>query len=160
MKRLFVLYDGECAFCQQCREWLSQQPAFVELRFIPMQSDEVTQRFPGVEKFGLGEDLLVISDEGAVYRGSSAWIMCFYALVEYREWAERLAHPTLLPLARYAFQLVSKQRLRLSRWLFRAEPEDVRKQLGSEPAVTCAPERLEKCRRAPRSGRSDASGIH
>jgi predicted DCC family thiol-disulfide oxidoreductase YuxK len=132
MKTLFVLYDGECALCRKCREWLSRQPAFVELRFIPMQSPEVLRRFPGIEKHGLGEDLLVVSDEGAVYRGPRAWIMCLYALVEYREWAERLSQPALLPLARQACMLVSWQRLRISKWFFRVKAEAMRNSKAAE----------------------------
>jgi predicted DCC family thiol-disulfide oxidoreductase YuxK len=135
MKTLFVLYDGECALCQKCREWLSRQPAFVELRFIPMQSPEVLRRFPGIEKHGLGEDLLVVSDEGAVYRGPRAWIMCLYALAEYREWSERLSHPALLPLARQACMLVSQHRIRISKWFFRAKAQAMRKEGGAEAAA-------------------------
>ena len=148
MKTLFVLHDGECAFCQQCREWLSRQPAFVELRFIAMQSPEVTRRFPGLEKHGLGEDLLVVSDEDAVYRGTSAWVMCLYALVEYREWAERLTHPALLPFARRAFLLLSKQRGRLSKWFVHGDPEEVKKRLEAEIGASCERDRSEGCRQA------------
>lgn len=137
MKSLFVLYDSECDMCWACREWLSKQPAFVELRFLPLQSPEVLRRFPGIEKHGLGEELVVVSDEGAVYRGSSAWIMCLYALIEYREWAERLANPALLPLARQICMFVSKHRLKLSRWFFRGSAAEVRKRLGPAPIDTC-----------------------
>ena len=51
---------------------------------------------------------MVVSDEGAVYRDGSAWIMCLFALEEYRDWANRLAHPLLRPLARQAFALLSQ----------------------------------------------------
>jgi predicted DCC family thiol-disulfide oxidoreductase YuxK len=147
MKTLYVLHDGECAFCQQCREWLSRQSAFVELRFIPMQSPEVSHRFPGLEKLGLGENLLVVSDEGAVYRGTSAWVMCLWALVEYREWAERLSQPALLPLSRQAFLFLSKQRGRLSKWFIRGGPDDVKKRLGPELYATCALNRENQSRK-------------
>ena len=42
-----------------------------------------------------------MSDQGAVYRNGSAWIMCLFALEAYRDWANRLAHP-LLAAARAA----------------------------------------------------------
>src|SRR5215204_1562598 len=106
MKTLYVLHDPQCGFCEKCRDWLGRQPAYVELRFVPMNSAEAQRRFPGVEKHWLGEDLMDISDEGAVYRGPSAYLLCLYALVEYREWAQRLASPALLPLARRVFHLL------------------------------------------------------
>ena len=119
----------------------------MELRFIPMQSPEVSHRFPGLEKLGLGEDLLVVSDEGAVYRGTSSWVMCLWALVEYREWAERLAQPAFLPLARRAFLFLSKQRGRLSKWFIYGEPDDVKQRLGREIDATCAFNRADRSRK-------------
>jgi predicted DCC family thiol-disulfide oxidoreductase YuxK len=136
MKRLYVLYDADCALCLRCRVWLAQQPAYVELRFIPQQSPEVTCRFPGIERLGLGEELLVVSDEGGVYRGGTAWIMCLYALREYREWSMRLAHPALLPLARRICELISENRLRLSSFL-KESPEALRHRLATEDAGPC-----------------------
>ena len=50
-------------------------------------------------------ELVVVDDSGGVYRNGSAWIMCLYALREYREWSLRLATPALFPLARQAFAL-------------------------------------------------------
>jgi len=120
MKRLYVLYDAECGLCQRCRHWLMRQDALIELYFIPLQSTEVRLRFPGLvewEELDLSEKLVVVSDEGAVYQGHHAWIMCFYALREYRPWAQRLAHPALMPLARRACEAVAQNRITLSRFL-------------------------------------------
>jgi len=79
MKRLYVLFDQECALCQGCRQWLMRQQAFIELHFIPLQSPEIARRFPGLQEWDqmdLREKLVVVSDEGAVYQGQYAWIMC------------------------------------------------------------------------------------
>jgi hypothetical protein len=43
--------------------------------------------------------------------------MCLYALRDYREWSQRLAHPALLPWARRVCELLSENRLQMSRWL-------------------------------------------
>ena len=131
MKTLYVLYDDECALCQRCRRWLGAQPAFLELRFLPLAATETQCRFPGIERFSPREQLLVVSDEGAVYQGSSAWIMCLYALREYREWAQRLASPLLLPWARRVCELVSENRLSLSTWLQHSDDARLRQELTS-----------------------------
>ncbi len=138
MKTLYVLFDSQCALCRQCRRWLERQPAFLELRFLPLQSEAVPCMFPGIEHFQPREQLVVISDEGAVYQGSHAWIMCLYALREYREWSQRLATPALLPWARRVCELVSDNRLSVSRW-FRTLDD---KQLGGELAA----QRLSPCK--------------
>ena len=127
MKKLHILFDSSCGVCWRCRGWLQAQPSFLELEFIPARSPECTRRFPDVVKektecmWDSGkqnpDDLIVISDEGGVYRGASAFIMCLYALEDYREWSEWLARPTLLPVARQAFELLSKNRWVLSQWL-------------------------------------------
>jgi len=139
MKRLYVLFDQECALCLSCGQWLLRQEAFIELRFIPLQSPEVSQRFPGLKEWpdlDLSEKLVVVSDEGAVYQGQYAWIMCLYALRDYREWAQRLAHPALLPFARRVCELVSRNRRLLSRFL--KEPtEELKNKLAAFPPALC-----------------------
>ena len=116
MKRLYVLYDAECAFCRRCRVWLAQQPAFVPLVFLPLQSPELACRFPGIERLSPAQELLVISDEGEVWHGAQAWIMVLWALREFREWSQRLARPVLLPFARRVCEMVSENRSAISRW--------------------------------------------
>jgi predicted DCC family thiol-disulfide oxidoreductase YuxK len=121
MKCLYVLFDADCELCLRCSNWLVQQPAFVPLVFIALQSDEVQRRFGGIDELKPGEQLLVISDEGAVYRGAHACIMCLWALQDHREHSQRLAHPVLLPLAKAACELLSRNRFFLSDALFRQE---------------------------------------
>ncbi|MEI9998105.1 MAG: DUF393 domain-containing protein [Verrucomicrobiota bacterium] len=119
MNRLTVLYDGECALCVRCRHWLARQPAWIALEFVPLQSPEVARRFPALvawPQLNLREKLVVISDDGAIYQGHNAWIMCLYALRDYRDWALRLAQPALRPLARRVCQTVSHHRFAFSRF--------------------------------------------
>lgn len=146
MKRLYVLFDQECALCQSCRRWLMRQQAFIELYFIPLQSPEIARCFPGLQEWDqldLSEKLVVISDEGAVYQGQYAWIMCLYALREYREWAQRLAHPALLPFARRVCETVSRNRLLISRFLKEPVEELSKKLLALRPASCHVPGRCD-----------------
>ena len=87
--------------------------------FIGFQSDEARRRFPSIDALEPSEQLLVISDDGDVYRGAHAWIMCLWALENYREHAQRLAHPALLPLAKGICEMLSRNRFFLSDALFR-----------------------------------------
>jgi predicted DCC family thiol-disulfide oxidoreductase YuxK len=137
MKRLYVLFDGECAMCRNSCAWLGRQPAFIELQLIPLQSPEIGRHFPGVEKMDLRERLVVVSDEGAVYQGQYAWVMCLYALREYRVWSQRLAHPALLHLARHVCELVSKNRLALSGLFLKDPIEELSRKLQTMPPAVC-----------------------
>ena len=137
MKHLYILYDAECALCRRCRVWLGQQPAFVPLVFIPLQSPEIGCRFPAVEKLCPAEQLVVIADDGSVWRGDSAWITILWALKEYREWAQRLALPALRPFARRACTLVSQNRHALSGWLGGRSDRDLQAHFAEVKEMPC-----------------------
>ena len=142
MKRLYVLYDAECALCRRCRDWLARQPRWIELEFVPLQSPDLARRFVGIEALRPDEQLLVVSDTGAVYRESQAWIMCLYALPAYRVWAQRLATPALQPWARRVCELVSQNRLRLSGLLLRQNSAELSRTLAARSASAAHMEAL------------------
>ena len=147
MKCLYVLFDADCELCVRCRNWLAQQPAFVPLVFIAFQSNEAKRRFPGIDALKPGEQLLVISDDGAVYRGAHAWIMCLWALENYREHAQRLAHPALLPFAKAVCELLSRNRFFLSNVLFRQNPDTTAQKLAARCASHKASWQSARCSR-------------
>jgi predicted DCC family thiol-disulfide oxidoreductase YuxK len=139
MDRLYVLYDANCGLCSWAKRWLIRQPTMIELRFIPAGSAIAARLFPGLDRAGEPpEELVVVSDQGAVYRGGNAWIMCLFALEAYREWANRLAHPLLRPLARQAFELLSSQRSRVSHWLSLASEVEIAETLSQVNVAACA----------------------
>jgi len=141
MDRLYVLYDAQCGLCSWAKRWLMKQPALIELRFIPAGSALADRLFPGLSRSGEPpEELVVVSDQGGVYREGSAWIMCLFALEAYRDWANRLAHPLLRPLARQAFALLSRQRSRISRWLSLASEVEIAQTLSQISVPACAPQ--------------------
>ncbi|MEM1027904.1 MAG: DUF393 domain-containing protein [Planctomycetota bacterium] len=120
---LTVLYDPSCPLCLRCRQWLAQQPKYLPMRFVAQGTADAGRRFPQLD---VGtpdrvEDLIVVSDDGKVYRNTRAWIMCFYALREYRPLAFRLSHPALMPLARRAYQAIANNRMWLSRWFGKSD---------------------------------------
>jgi predicted DCC family thiol-disulfide oxidoreductase YuxK len=140
MECLYVLYDAHCGLCSWARRWLMRQPKLIDMKFIPAGSALAGRLFPGLYEPGEHpEELVVVSDQGAVYRHGSAWIMCLFALEAYRDWANRLAHPLLQPLARQAFALLSRQRSRISRWLCLASEMEIAETLSRVIAPACAP---------------------
>jgi predicted DCC family thiol-disulfide oxidoreductase YuxK len=140
MESLYVLYDARCGLCSWAKRWLLRQPALIDLKFIPAGSALANRLFPGLARPDQpSEELVVVSDQGAVYRNDRAWIMCLFALEAYREWANRLAHPLLRPMARQAFALLSRERPRISRWLSLASEEEIAETLGQVNAPACAP---------------------
>jgi hypothetical protein len=69
----------------------------------------------------LGEELVCVSDDGDVWIGPAAFLVCMWTLADYREWSYRLSGPTLAPLAERFFVAISSRRARLAS-LLRAPP--------------------------------------
>src|SRR5262249_17766303 len=101
-------------------------------------SERAQKMFPELEKIATCNDLAVVSDEGEVYLNNSAWIMVLYALEDYRDWACRLAHPLLAPFARQAWEMISRNRYTISRWLSHGGPEEIAGELRKVPLRACA----------------------
>ncbi len=116
MKWLAVLYDDHCGICSRLRAWLEKQRTFVPLHLVALHTPDLALRFPGVESFHPEEKLVVIADDGSVWRGDSAWIMLLWALESGRELSFKMASPALRPLAQRVVTAVSTNRLKLSRW--------------------------------------------
>jgi predicted DCC family thiol-disulfide oxidoreductase YuxK len=112
MHTLTVLYDARCNLCSHLRAWLETQPAYIQLAFVPAGSPEAQQRFPTLDHAATTAELTVIGDDGAVYLEAKAFLMCLWALRDYRAWSLRLSSPDMLPLARRIVLWVAQNRFR------------------------------------------------
>ena len=112
MDRFTVLYDARCNLCSHLRAWLATQPAYVQLVFVPAGSPEAWRRFPKLDHATTISELTVIGDDGAVYIEAKAFLICLWALRDYRAWSLRLSSPELLPLARRVVLWVAQNRFR------------------------------------------------
>ena len=135
MQKLYVLYDSKCEICRRLRDWILVQQSWIGIAVLEAGSEKAKRLFPELERIATRDDLAVISDEGAVYLNNRAWIMVLYAMVEYRDWAARLTHPLLAPLARHAFVALSRNRHRLSSWLSTETIANELRQVELEPCA-------------------------
>jgi predicted DCC family thiol-disulfide oxidoreductase YuxK len=119
MKRLTVLYDAACPLCVRCRTWMGEQDAFVELEFLPSASATARARYGEVP--WLGAELVVVSDRGEVWVGPAAFILCLWALEDYREWSYRLSGESFSRMAERFFLALSHRRKWIAGWF--AHPE-------------------------------------
>ncbi|GAA4903923.1 thiol-disulfide oxidoreductase DCC family protein [Streptomyces coeruleoprunus] len=110
VRRLTVLYDAQCPLCVHLRHWLLRQRALVPLDLVPAGSHEARRRFPGLDHAATLEEITVVGDRGQVYRSTAAWIVCLWALAEYRPKAHWLATPAGSPFARAAVLAAAKWR--------------------------------------------------
>ena len=102
MNRLTVLTDPGCPLCVHVADWLQRQPLLVPLELVPAGSSEAREWFPTLDHARTLEEITVVGDDGSVWTQERAWVMCLWATRHYRGLAERLARPSMLPLARGA----------------------------------------------------------
>jgi predicted DCC family thiol-disulfide oxidoreductase YuxK len=114
MHTLTLFYDARCGLCSSVRRWLSGQPAYVRLEFIPYDSPQARQRCPMIDQLHAEQEIVVLSDEGHLWQGAGAWVMCLWALHDFREWSSRLASPAMHSIAKKVVHLISANRLTLS----------------------------------------------
>jgi predicted DCC family thiol-disulfide oxidoreductase YuxK len=133
VKSITVLYDATCGLCAFAKDWILKQPALVGVEFLAAGSAEARRAFPQLSP---GE-LAVVADTGEVWLGNRAWIVCLWALREYRNLAFRLTSPALLLLSREAFLTISKNRLTLSSLLGLRDPRQMEYQLRRVTVPRC-----------------------
>ena len=114
MNTLTLFYAARCGLCSSVRRWLTSQPAYVRLEFIPYDAPEARQRCPFIDQLHADQEIVVLSDDGHLWQGAGAWVMCLWALHDFREWSSRLASPAMRAIAKRIVQLISSNRLTLS----------------------------------------------
>ena len=137
MQKLYVLYDPKCELCCHLKDWLVAQNSWIALAVMPAGSELAGKMFPELQQIATASDLAVVSDEGEVYLNDRAWVMVLYALNDYRDWATRLTHPLLMPLARQAYAAISRNRGVLSRWLYGRSVETIAEELRKVVIEPC-----------------------
>ena len=138
MEKLYVLYDPKCELCCRLKNWILVQRSWIGIAVVEQGSEKAKRLFPDLDDIAAREDLAVISDEGAVYLNDRAWIMVMYAMVDYRDWAARLTHPLLMPLARQAFAALSKNRHFISSMLSPENTDALAAELRKVELEPCA----------------------
>lgn len=117
MKTIHILYDAQSKAALGWRAWLDGQSKRSTLTFVPYQAQESLARFAGITPYLQGQDLVAVSDDGAVYPGAAAFVVCLSALEDYGAWANRLAVTELLPKAGIACALLALNDRRLRRMM-------------------------------------------
>ena len=75
---LTVLYDASCALCVRCRHFIAESARLVPVELLDCDGLYARERY-GIVPW-LGEELVVVSDDGDVWVGPAAFLMCLSAL--------------------------------------------------------------------------------
>ena len=133
LNKFWVVYDDSCGLCTEVKAWILRQTPAVAIEFVAAGSDEARGRFGSIP----AGELAVVGNTGEVWLGNSSWIICLWALRDYRELSVRLSSPLLITMARQAFTAVSKNRAALSRLMGLKSERQIEIQLKEVSAPSC-----------------------
>lgn len=108
---LTVLADPLCPLCRRVSQWLSQQPQLVPLEVVPVASAQARQRFPHLDHEQTLRTITVVADTGEYWQEGAAYVMCLWALADYRHHALRLTGPAGFAAAKAIAQTAANVRL-------------------------------------------------
>ena len=137
VKSIAVYYDGRCGMCCTFHEWINRQERAFEIRFIPYQSPDAEEEFPGIGTLDPAREMIVRTGEGTIYRGAEAWVWCLFSCAHHRSLARRLAKPAMLAVAVRVCRILASNRHSLSKVFFRRKDREVREVLHEMKSPDC-----------------------
>ena len=137
IKSIEVYYDGRCAMCCTFQEWVMRLKRSFGVEFVAYQSARAEEIFPGVGELDPDRDMIVRTNEGEIFRGAEGWVLCMLSCGSYEKWANRLASPGLLPVAKKTCNLIAANRLGISKILFRKKDKALADAVCDEPQGDC-----------------------
>jgi predicted DCC family thiol-disulfide oxidoreductase YuxK len=102
---LTVWFDGDCGFCTRVAKWLEGQPKFVAVHCVAAQT--AGKNSCPLNTKELLDKMTVTASDGAIYRGTNAWITVLWALRNYRRWSLRFAQKSWRPWAENLFATIT-----------------------------------------------------
>ena len=110
MRYLTVLYDENCGFCRRAGRWLRAHNQLVWLDLVPAGSDAARRRFPVLDHDATFKKITVIADNGDVYTGDDAWLVCLWSLRAWRPLAVSMSRPGRERFVRAATRVADRLR--------------------------------------------------
>ncbi|MFM7205193.1 MAG: thiol-disulfide oxidoreductase DCC family protein [Planctomycetaceae bacterium] len=109
-----VLYDGECRFCRGQIAILQRLDLTGRLRFTSLHDPGVPRDFPELSRDELMTEMVVVDTRGRTWRGPSAVRYLSRRLIALWPLALPLHLPGSMPLWRWLYGIVARNRYRIS----------------------------------------------
>ncbi len=139
-----VLYDDACSLCAFQMRVMTWIDWFSCVSLVPISSPRTPEFAPGIPQEALQEAIHCVTPEGRIYRGARAIRFLSARMPLAWLFALLLWIPGVIWVAERAYQWISRNRYRLSRWfgcegacgVLPARARDNEKSLGVSPPST------------------------
>lgn len=110
-----LIYDGHCKFCTKQVQRLHRWDRAGRLAFLSLHDTEVRRRFPELTYERLMDEMVLVDQAGNYYGGAAAFRYLTRHLPRLWPLAPLLHIPGSLPVWRWGYRQVAKQRYRFGR---------------------------------------------
>jgi predicted DCC family thiol-disulfide oxidoreductase YuxK len=109
MKKLTVIFDGDCVLCRRSVHWLAKRQTYVEIVSVPALHADTMAAYGHIP--GYGDNMVVVADDGRFWVGPpDAYLVVMWAIRGTRLLSYVLSAPVLKSLTTWAIRLVTRNR--------------------------------------------------
>jgi len=109
-----LIYDGECPVCTRAVDWIRARSDPDVFEFLSCHADDLTQRFPSIEKSACLQAMHLVLPNGSVLTGERAVPEILRRLPRYRRFVSLFRLPGAGILSRAFYRWFAKRRHRSS----------------------------------------------
>jgi predicted DCC family thiol-disulfide oxidoreductase YuxK len=132
-----IFYDGSCGMCCTFKDWLVAEERAFAIQCLPYQSEKAAEVFPGLSEHEPEKVMVVRTDQGEVFKGAEAWVLCLYSCKHHQKKAKTLSSKFLLPLAMKTCNLIAANRQGISDLFFKKKNKELKEELSKEEDPKC-----------------------
>ncbi len=114
MKKIVIIYDGECGLCQASVRWIKKNQLPNRFEYVTCQSDERKERFPQITTDACMTAIQVILNDGSVLSGADGIPEIITNLKRWRWIARILRLPFFRKLSPVIYAWIARNRQFLS----------------------------------------------
>ncbi len=115
MKKLLVLWDGDCGFCQQSLEWLKKQRLNGEIDFVSFHENKAKLWREKIGTENLAKSMYVIEDGDRVYHHADGVRLLLSRSKKWKWLSVLMGLPLIKQACYFGYCLIANNRYRLSK---------------------------------------------
>lgn len=115
MKKLLVLWDGDCGFCQQSLQWIKKQNLEGEIDFVSFHEDKAALWRKKIGEENLAQSMYVIENEKMIYHHANGFRVLLSCSKKWKWISVLMGLPLIKQACDLGYRLIANNRFRFSK---------------------------------------------